>query len=75
MSVDPDAPRFPYRQVADRIRARIEAGEITARLPSQMDLAQEMGVASMTVQRALKTLKDEGLIYTVPGLGTFVSKS
>jgi DNA-binding GntR family transcriptional regulator len=39
-----------------------------------MDLAEQMGVAPNTVQRALRVLRDEGLIYSVAGRGTFVSQ-
>jgi len=28
----------------------------------------------MTVQRALKVLEDEGVIFSLPGRGTFVAK-
>ena len=39
-----------------------------------MILAHELGVSPMTVQRALKVLKDEGLLYSEPGRGTFVRR-
>jgi DNA-binding GntR family transcriptional regulator len=39
-----------------------------------MALAEELDVAPMTIQRALRVLKDEGLIYGKPGLGTFVTR-
>jgi GntR family transcriptional regulator len=71
--VNPDAPAWPYQQVADLLRDRIGKGELGPRLPSHMQLAQELGVSPMTVQRALKVLKDEGLIYAERGLGTFVT--
>ncbi|HTW00228.1 MAG TPA: winged helix-turn-helix domain-containing protein [Streptosporangiaceae bacterium] len=69
------ADRWPYEQVADILRARIQAGELGPKLPSYAQLAEELDVAPMTVQRALKVLKDEGLIYGKPGLGTFVAES
>jgi GntR family transcriptional regulator len=71
--VNPDAPAWPYQQVADVLRERIRTGELGPRLPSHMKLAQELGVSPMTVQRALRVLKDEGLIYAERGLGTFVT--
>jgi GntR family transcriptional regulator len=71
--VNPDAPVWPYQQVAALLRDRIRDGELGPRLPSHMQLAQELGVSPMTVQRALKVLKDEGLIYAERGLGTFVT--
>jgi GntR family transcriptional regulator len=70
--VDQSSPEWPRQQVADRIRQQITAGEIGPKLPSHMDLAERLGVAPKTVERALKILKDEGLIYSVPGRGTFV---
>jgi DNA-binding GntR family transcriptional regulator len=41
-------------------------------LPSREKLAEEYCYTHMTVARALSILKDEGLIYGVPGLGVFV---
>lgn len=72
VTVDPSSPDWPRKQVADRIRARIEAGEIGPKLPSHMELAEQMGVAPRTVQRALELLKADGLIYSIAGRGTFV---
>ena len=39
-----------------------------------MNLSLELGIAVGTVERALKVLKDEGLIVTEPGRGTFVKQ-
>jgi GntR family transcriptional regulator len=70
--VDPLGPDFAYMQVADSITVRIEAGEITHKLPAERDLAQEYGVAYQTVRRAMKVLRERGLIITRQGRGTFV---
>jgi GntR family transcriptional regulator len=70
--VDPAAPMWKREQAANELRRMITEGEIGPRLPSQMELAQRLGVSPMTVQRALAILKDEGLVRSVPGLGTFV---
>ncbi len=71
--VDPLAADFAYVQVADNIQVRIEAGEITHRLPSERDLAEEYGVAYQTVRHAMKLLRERGLIITRQGRGTFVT--
>ena len=73
MGIDAASPEWPYQQVAARIRERIAAGELGPRLPSYMTLAHELGVSPMTVQRAIGALRDEGLVVTVPGRGTFVA--
>ena len=72
VSIDADSPDWPYQQVAARIRERIRVGELGPRLPSYMNLAHELEVSPMTVQRAIGVLRDEGLVYSVPGRGTFV---
>jgi DNA-binding GntR family transcriptional regulator len=71
--VNRESPDWPKVQVAARLREQIKAGELGPKLPSHMVLAEQLGVATMTVQRALQILRDEGLIYSVPGLGTFVT--
>lgn len=72
--IDPHAPEPSYIQLAAVLRGRIEAGEIAPRqaIPSISYLVGETGLAVGTVRRAIALLVDEGLIYTVPGRGTFV---
>jgi DNA-binding GntR family transcriptional regulator len=70
--IDPGVPVPPYLQLAGILRTRIASGEITGRLPSEKQLAQEFGLAQGTVRRALGLLREEGLITTVQGYGSFV---
>lgn len=74
MKIDNDAPEHPYVQLAALLREQIKAGKIGPRVPSITELAEESGLAAATVKRSLRLLQDEGLIYTVPGRGTFVTK-
>jgi GntR family transcriptional regulator len=69
-----DSADPPHRQLAAFLRQRIEAGEITARLPGEKTLQQEYGLALATVRKAVKVLRDEGLVRTVPGWGTYVAE-
>lgn len=71
--IDPDLPVPPYRQVADILRRRIEAGDLTGRLPSETALAQDFGLSKNTIRRALALLRDAELITTVKGYATFVT--
>jgi GntR family transcriptional regulator len=72
--IDYDAPTPPFRQLAAILRARIEAGEITSRVPGERPLAREFGVAVVTVRKAMEVLREQGLIRTEPGWGSFVIK-
>ena len=62
----------PYRQLAAILRARIEAGEIKGRFPSDRTISQEYGVATGTVRKAVAILRDEGYIMTAHGWGSQV---
>ncbi|MEV4433438.1 winged helix-turn-helix domain-containing protein [Streptomyces sp. NPDC049555] len=70
----PDIPR--WRQVAEVIRQRIKDGTYPprTRVPSVAQLTEEFGIAGMTAYKVLRALREEGLTYTEPGLGSFVSK-
>jgi GntR family transcriptional regulator len=74
--IDPSGPELIYVQVADRITAQIESGQLGpgARLPSERDLAAELGVSYDSVRRAMGLLRERGLIVTVHGRGTFVAR-
>jgi DNA-binding GntR family transcriptional regulator len=71
--VDPFADEHSYVQVADDVARRITSGEIIRKLPAERALAEEYGVAYITVRRAMEVLRDRGLIVTVHGRGTFVA--
>ncbi len=64
----------PYRQVAAILRQRIVSGSLRGRVPSEKALAQEFGVAIGTVRKAMAILRDEGLIYTERGWGSFTAE-
>ncbi len=74
MSLDPDDPRPPYVQVANALRDAITNGTLRPgeKLPSGSDLAERYGVARMTVQNAVRVLRDEELVVSRQGSGVFV---
>lgn len=69
-------PRPQHRQIAAEMRALILSGDMApeSRLPSVRELMETHGVVNQTVQRALKLLKDEGLISGKAGAGCFRSR-
>ncbi|MFJ9481165.1 GntR family transcriptional regulator [Streptomyces mirabilis] len=52
------------------MQGRIKPGE---QMPSIRELQERFGVANMTARSALNVLRDEGLIYTIHGRGSFVA--
>ena len=73
-TIDPGIAEPVYRQLAAILRARILDGRIAAGrvLPSEHQLEQEFGVSRNTSRRAIAVLRDEGLVVTVAGRGTYV---
>jgi len=74
MTLDPDDPRPPYQQVAHALRAAILTKKFQPgdKLPSLNELSERYAVARMTVQQAMRLLRDEKLIVSRQGSGVFV---
>jgi excinuclease UvrABC nuclease subunit len=63
--------------VAQTLRDEISAGQHTpdVRLPRVADLAKRFGISRPTVSLGLQILKDEGILESRPGVGTFVIRA
>jgi GntR family transcriptional regulator len=77
VKVDRDDATDLHEQVAAEIRRAIADGEAKPgeRLPPAKDLAAVIGVNTNTVLRALRTLRDEGLLEFRRGRGISVAGS
>jgi len=75
VKINRDEPTGLHTQVAAEIRRAIAEGEAAPgdRLPPAKDLAAELGVNTNTVLRALRLLRDEGLLDFKRGRGVHVS--
>lgn len=65
-----------YTQVKENLRERILDGTYPAhaKLPAESELGAIFGVSRITVRQALSDLQKEGVIFKIPGKGTFVAK-
>jgi DNA-binding GntR family transcriptional regulator len=72
--IDHNSGRPVYVQLADIVAGKIAAGEIQPDrpIPAETRLADEYGVARLTARRAVRELRERGLVYTVQGKGSFV---
>jgi GntR family transcriptional regulator len=77
LGVDLSSPVPLHEQVAAAIRRAIADGEARPgeRLPPARDLAAVLGVNANTVFRALRTLREEGLVEFRRGRGVSVTGS
>ena len=74
-AVDPKSATPIYVQVANIVRARIEDGRLEPDrpVPSESQLQQEFGVARGTARKSIALLREQGLVITVKGRGSFVT--
>jgi GntR family transcriptional regulator len=72
--IDPEGPEPLYQQLAAILRGRIASGAYPANrpIPSITTLQQEFGLARGTAIHAVDVLREEGLVRTVRGRGTYV---
>ena len=72
--IDPLGPTPVYRQLARILRERIASGDLAPNrpIPSEAQLRQQYGIARGTARRAVQVLRDERLVVTVTGRGTYV---
>ena len=65
-----------YKSIADRLRLRLNSADfaIGSPLPREKKLAEEFGVARMTIRKAIDLLVDWGLVVRRHGSGTYVAR-
>ncbi|MFE4499222.1 GntR family transcriptional regulator [Rhodococcus sp. NPDC056743] len=66
-----------YQRLSRELRQQISAGTYRdgLQLPTESELATQHGVSRQTVRRAFHDLVSEGIVYRVPGRGTFVTEN
>lgn len=72
-----DGPEPKYAQLAAILRERIRSGDLApgGPVPSETALEQEFDLARGTIRKAIAVLREEGLIVTTKGKGSWVVDS
>ena len=73
--IDPLSRQPVYEQLIDQLERLVLSGILApeAQLPSVRSLSVELAVNPNTIQKAYFELDTRGIIYSVPGIGCFVS--
>ncbi|PND56840.1 GntR family transcriptional regulator [Mycobacterium sp. ENV421] len=69
-------PEPAYQVLRQRLRDEIAAGAYPdgVRLPTESELVAQHGLSRQTVRRAFQDLVAEGVVYRVPGRGTYANR-
>jgi len=63
---------FPFQRIQNDLSALIAKTDAGKRLPSEPDLAKQLGVSRATLREAMRMFEGQGLIRRRQGSGTFV---
>lgn len=66
-----------YVQAEDALRELLESGTFQPgqQLPTEPDLAQQLGISRSTLREAMRTFEEQGWVTRRQGVGTFVNQS
>src|SRR3569832_201708 len=70
-----DSPVPLHTQLLNELRRMLLAGEIKphSRVISEPQLASTLNISRTTIRQAWQAAEEEGLLYRVPGKGTYVA--
>ncbi len=72
--LDRSSPEPLHKQLTQHLQGMIESGALptNAKIPSERQLVEALGVSRITVRQAIKSIVQEGLVRSQPGKGFYV---
>ncbi|WP_304223782.1 GntR family transcriptional regulator [Gracilinema caldarium] len=75
INIDKSSDSPVYRQIIEQITRKLRAGVLKPgdKLPTERELAESLGIARGTVNRAYEELTRSQILESIPGRGSFIS--
>jgi len=75
--LDRTSPKPLHMQLEEILRNKIDNGDLSVdqMIPSENELSKQHNLSRMTVRNVIVRLVSDGLLYRVPGKGTFVASA
>lgn len=67
------AKKHKHVEIREKLEKKFAKAKPHSQIPSARQLATQFDVSTMTIRQALQAMQSDGLIYTIPGSGTYVS--
>jgi len=64
---------YPFRRLQSKLAEMIHSLPAESRLPSEPELAKQLGVSRATLREAMRSFEGQGMIRRRQGVGTFVA--
>ncbi len=76
LELNRSGPKPLYQQLEEILKNKIESGNLAPHdmIPSENEIRKEFDLSRTTVRNVITQLVNEGLLYRVPGKGTFVAE-
>ncbi|MEJ6608075.1 MAG: winged helix-turn-helix domain-containing protein, partial [Candidatus Planktophila sp.] len=69
-----EAPKkHKHVEIREKLQTKFARLKPDSKIQSAREMAALYGVSTMTIRQALAALQADGLIYTIPGSGTYVA--
>jgi GntR family transcriptional regulator len=65
--------KHKHVEIREKLQKKFSRSKPHSQIPSVRQLAAFYGVSPMTIRQALAALQSEGILYTIPGSGTYVT--
>lgn len=68
---------YKYMEIVNWVTDRITSGDLTinSKLPTEKEMIRQFGVSRQSVRRAIEILEADGILHTIQGSGSYITRT